>query len=177
MITRTTTGLGIMLILTLTAASIGLTGKAERSDGVALNAETRLDASLQSSELPALTEASTGYVMSSYVIAGGGGTSSSGGYSLGGTIGQHDAGAMSGGAPGDEYTLVGGFWVGGADSSEPECSIPADINCDGVVDGLDLLVMLSAWGECADPNDCPADLNNDGTVDGLDLLILLSNWG
>jgi hypothetical protein len=50
----------------------------------------------------------------------------------------------------------------------------ADLNCDGVVDGADLLILLSSWGKC---NECPADLNNDGVVDGADLLILLSNWG
>jgi uncharacterized membrane protein len=40
---------------------------------------------------------------------GGGGTSSGTGYSLSGTIGQADAGAMSGG----NYSLAGGFWGGG----------------------------------------------------------------
>lgn len=55
--------------------------------------------------------------------------------------------------------------------------IPGDLNGDGSVDGLDLLILLSAWGVCDDPDDCPADLNDDGVVDGLDLLILLSNWG
>ena len=39
-------------------------------------------------------------------IAGGGGTSTGGPYSLTGTIGQPDAGAMSGG----NYSLQGGFW-------------------------------------------------------------------
>ena len=39
-------------------------------------------------------------------IAGGGGTSTGGVYSVSGTIGQPDAGAMSGG----NYTLQGGFW-------------------------------------------------------------------
>jgi hypothetical protein len=39
-------------------------------------------------------------------IDGGGGTSTGGVYSVGGTIGQPDAGAMSGG----NYTLQGGFW-------------------------------------------------------------------
>ncbi len=43
-------------------------------------------------------------------VDGGGYTFSSGGdYSLGGTIGQPDAGAMSGG----DYVLLGGFWGGG----------------------------------------------------------------
>jgi Cu/Zn superoxide dismutase len=53
----------------------------------------------------------------------------------------------------------------------------ADLNCDGVVDGADLLILLSEWGKCDDPNDCPADLNDDDVVDGADLLILLSAWG
>jgi len=39
-------------------------------------------------------------------IDGGGGTSTGGVYSVTGTIGQPDAGAMSGGT----YTLAGGFW-------------------------------------------------------------------
>ena len=39
-------------------------------------------------------------------IDGGGGTSTNGQYSLTGTIGQPDAGAMSGG----NFTLQGGFW-------------------------------------------------------------------
>jgi hypothetical protein len=39
-------------------------------------------------------------------VAGGGGTSSNAQYSVSGTIGQPDAGSMSGG----NYTLTGGFW-------------------------------------------------------------------
>lgn len=50
-----------------------------------------------------------GYDLSWFSIDGGGATFSEGGaYSLGGSIGQADAGAMSGGA----YTLNGGFWAG-----------------------------------------------------------------
>ena len=41
-----------------------------------------------------------------FTLDGGGGTSTGGGYSLSGTIGQPDAGAMSGG----QFTLEGGFW-------------------------------------------------------------------
>jgi len=41
-----------------------------------------------------------------YKISGGGGGSTGGVYSLSGTIGQPDAGAMSGG----NYSLAGGFW-------------------------------------------------------------------
>lgn len=56
-------------------------------------------------------------------------------------------------------------------------AIPGDLNCDGVVDGSDLLILLGAWGKCSDPDNCPADLNGDNVVDGSDLLILLGNWG
>jgi hypothetical protein len=40
-------------------------------------------------------------------VAGGGGTSSGGQYSVTGTIGQPDAGSMSGGY---SYSVIGGFW-------------------------------------------------------------------
>ena len=49
---------------------------------------------------------SPNYSIDWFTIDGGGGTSSGGSYSVSGTIGQPDAGSMSGGA----YTLVGGFW-------------------------------------------------------------------
>lgn len=49
------------------------------------------------------------YDLSWFSIDGGGATFGEGGsYSLGGSIGQADAGAMSGGA----YILNGGFWAG-----------------------------------------------------------------
>lgn len=57
--------------------------------------------------------------------------------------------------------------------AEP-ASCLGDLNNDGNVDGLDLLILLSAWGSC---DDCLADLNGDGAVDGLDLLMMLANWG
>ena len=52
-----------------------------------------------------------GYDLSWSTIDGGGTTwSEGGGYSLGGTVGQPDAGVLSGG----NYTLAGGFWGGAA---------------------------------------------------------------
>ncbi|MCP4759616.1 MAG: hypothetical protein GY876_09195 [Planctomycetes bacterium] len=51
--------------------------------------------------------------------------------------------------------------------------IPGDINGDGTISVDDLLLMLAAWGDCAD---CPEDLNADGLVDVNDLLLLLSFW-
>lgn len=61
----------------------------------------------------------------------------------------------------------------------PVTESTADLNCDGVVDVLDLLILLSAWGPCstAQRTLCSADLNNSGAVDVADLLILLANWG
>ena len=46
------------------------------------------------------------YSIDWFTIDGGGGTSTGGVYSVSGTIGQPDAGVMSGG----QYSLVGGFW-------------------------------------------------------------------
>jgi len=57
------------------------------------------------------------------------------------------------------------------------CVIEGDLNCDGAVDGADLLLLLSGWGVCPDADNCAGDLNDDDAVDGADLLILLSNWG
>ncbi len=56
--------------------------------------------------------------------------------------------------------------------------IVADLDCDGVVNVIDLLALLRAWGPCrAPPPRCLADLDNDGAVGIVDLLILLANWG
>ncbi len=58
-----------------------------------------------------LAQSGGGYNLSWSSVDGGGYTFSSGGaYTLGGTIGQPDAGLLSGGS----YTLGGGFWGGGA---------------------------------------------------------------
>src|ERR1051325_3415826 len=46
------------------------------------------------------------YSIDWFTIDGGGGTSTGGVYSVSGTIGQPDAGTLSGGS----YSLVGGFW-------------------------------------------------------------------
>ena len=51
--------------------------------------------------------ASDPYRIDWFKIASGGGTSAGGAYSVSGTIGQPDAGAMSGGP----FTLTGGFWA------------------------------------------------------------------
>ncbi len=59
------------------------------------------------------------------------------------------------------------------------CSgIVGDLDCNGIVNILDLLALIAAWGPCPDPPaPCAADLDADGTVGILDLLTLLANWG
>lgn len=60
--------------------------------------------------LTSAAQAQGGYDLSWWTVDGGGGASSTGaGYALGATIGQPDAGVLSGGG----YTLGGGFWGGG----------------------------------------------------------------
>jgi hypothetical protein len=50
-----------------------------------------------------------GYDLTWWTVDSGGGNSAGSGYSLSGTIGQPDAGSLSGG----NYRLEGGFWSGG----------------------------------------------------------------
>jgi hypothetical protein len=56
--------------------------------------------------------------------------------------------------------------------TSPAC--PADLSGDGSVGGIDLAMLLGAWGPCPD---CAADFNDDGSVGGFDLAILLGEWG
>ena len=60
----------------------------------------------------------------------------------------------------------------------PFPSPPGDLNGDGVVGIIDLLMLLASWGDCpALPEQCSADLNYDCVVGITDLLTLLANWG
>ena len=51
------------------------------------------------------------------------------------------------------------------------CTTVADLNCDGVVNGADLGILLGQWG-----SDGSADLTGDHQVDGADLGVLLGAW-
>jgi uncharacterized membrane protein len=55
---------------------------------------------------PAAAQSGGGYDLTWNTTDGGGTFATGGNYSLGGTIGQADAGALAGGG----YTLIGGFW-------------------------------------------------------------------
>lgn len=50
--------------------------------------------------------------------------------------------------------------------------LSADLNGDGSVNGIDIAIILGAWG---DPNPL-VDLSGNGTVDGADLAIVLGGW-
>lgn len=59
----------------------------------------------------------------------------------------------------------------------PDVSVPGDLDGDGLVGFADLLLLLAAWGPCADPPaPCDADLNGTGVVEFGDLLELLALW-
>lgn len=51
-----------------------------------------------------------------------------------------------------------------------------DLNCDGVVNTDDLVILVAAWGPCLMGNPCP-DTNNDGTINTDDLINVIVNWG
>ena len=52
---------------------------------------------------------------------------------------------------------------------------PADLDGDDDVDGIDLAMLLAAWGACA-TDDCLADLDASSNVNGADVAMLLNCW-
>ncbi|MDZ4829834.1 MAG: hypothetical protein SGJ09_06505 [Phycisphaerae bacterium] len=99
-----------------------------------------------------------------HTIDGGGGVSTSAALELSGTIGQPDAGVLTSAAG---FELVGGFW------SAPNSSAQlGDLNGDGLVNPIDLGILLGEWGVLGGV----ADLNGDGVVGSADIGILLGEW-
>ena len=62
-----------------------------------------------------------GYDLTWWTVDGGGDTVSGGGYTLAGTAGQADADQP---LTGGDYTLYGGFWVGGAVDTRQYIYVP-----------------------------------------------------
>ena len=71
---------------------------------------------------------------------------------------------------------VGVYFDSGGNTLLAECTPCPDVNGDGVVDGVDLALMLSNWGPCT-TFPCAGDVNGDGVVDGADFAVILSSWG
>jgi hypothetical protein len=112
------------------------------------------------------------YDLSWHTLDGGGATfSTGGGFELGGTIGQHDAGPP-GGMTGGGFQLVGGFWAGGG-GGEPVDPCPPDITGDLLINVDDLLAVIGSWGDAGGP----ADINDDNIVNVNDLLAVIGAWG
>jgi len=107
-------------------------------------------------------------------IASGGGQSAGGQFVVTGTIAQP---LVSEEPTGGSFGVAGGFWTG----QTVEISItPGDMNCDGVVDGNDVLPFVLALidGESFSTsypgcNRNNADLNMDQQIDGADIQRLL----
>jgi len=97
-------------------------------------------------------------------IDGGGYTFSSGGqFTLGGTIGQPDAAAMTGG----QYSLIGGFWAG-ADAGGFACG--CDWNHDNALNSQDFFdYVTDFFGAPAS-----ADFNADGVTNSQDFFDFLT---
>lgn len=80
------------------------------------------------------------------------------------------------GVPDIQQILLGELVDSDADGIPDICGATvcvADLNGDKVVDGADLGLLLTSWGNRGGS----ADLNKDGIVDGADLGLLLTNWG
>lgn len=102
-----------------------------------------------------------------WTIDGGGMLYSTGGaFELSGTIGQADAGALTGGP----FELTGGFWRG------TRASTLGDLNCDGVVNFDDINPFVLALSDppayqaqYPDCNIMNGDCNSDGVIDFADI--------
>ena len=60
--------------------------------------------------------------------------------------------------------------------SDEQQDVAYDVNGDQTVNVLDLLMLLGAWGPCAENSACSMDFDGSGAVDVPDLLALLGAW-
>ena len=51
-----------------------------------------------------------------------------------------------------------------------------DVNMDGSVNILDLIIVVMHWGETGEPGWIAADVNNDGGVSVLDMILIAQHW-
>ena len=101
-----------------------------------------------------------------YTIDVGGTNNATGGnFTLSGTIGQPDAGAVM---TGGQFSLAGGFWPGV--SSAPAC--PGDVNGDGMLNFFDVSAFLTAYNSM----DPIADFNDDGMFNFFDVSAFLTAY-
>ena len=108
------------------------------------------------------------YSISWYTIDGGGQMySTGGGYELGGTIGQPDAGPAAGPLTNPPYSLVGGFWPAAV------CGCLSDLNFDGRRNGADVEGFVTCYllgvGNCG----C-ADMDQNGVLNSTDVALFVN---
>lgn len=98
------------------------------------------------------------YVISWSTLDSGGGVLTGDTFEISATIGQPDAGTLSG----DEFLIETGYWVSPSGSGRNPC--PGDFNRDGFIDFFDYdnFVLLFETGFNA------ADVNRDGFIDFFD---------
>jgi len=117
---------------------------------------------------PAMGQSGGGYDLSWNVIPGGSGTMTGGTYTLTGSAGQPVTAASAGGT----FAVAGGFWTF-------PTPVAGDVDGDGLVDVVDLLWLVRAFGtyrgEAAYVAAC--DFNQDDAIDVVDLLDLIYNFG
>ena len=86
----------------------------------------------------------------------------------------HDDGSGPSLYVGGRYTTIGTVTASGiARRSACPAGLTGDVDGDGMVNVIDLLAVLAAWGPCPG---CPEDVNGDGEVNVLDVLVVLANW-
>lgn len=93
-----------------------------------------------------------------YTMDSGGGNSVGGMFELDGTIGQIDAGTLTGGT----FKLTGGFWA----VAQP-ATLLGDVNLDGTVNLLDVDPFVDRIS--SGTYQAEADCNQDGTINLLDI--------
>ena len=79
----------------------------------------------------------------------------------------------------DNTQVLNGWAMTGATTPRMESEVgPGDVDGNGVVDGLDLTAVLTAWETVpGDPLwNAAADLDDNDVVNGLDLTEVISNW-
>ncbi len=115
--------------------------------------------------------------LSWHTTDGGGGSSAGGPYALSGTIGQHDAGKMSGGS----FAVTGGFWAVPASSGgctrNPEWICDGDTDGDGQVNPVDSGLVQAAFGSNDEGDLCQYDVDCDGQINPVDSGIVQSLFG
>ena len=108
----------------------------------------------------------------SWHTTAGGGRSTGGSFTVTGTIGEPANGRSAGGS----YEVTGGFIAVflGDMAPEPPAFHPADINQDGVVNAVDVQLVINAALSIAINPAYSADVDNNGSVNAIDVQIVIN---